>query len=165
MKLLIVLFLLCLLPSIHTQTQCSTKTVFPLIYGRKEVPEHLTLYDMDSKYDDGYLLGGQIIDPVGLIQKAFFMYAREFGEVEFKYIYYSERAIDTVNKVAIGSSYKFGAGKSVGDGDDYFFILRARDQYSPLEIRQAGGDTNSVDPNSEIGKFWYNYQISNHLKS
>jgi len=80
------------------------------------------------------------------------MYAHEFGEIEFKYIY-SAKEIDSVEKVAIGNSYKFGAGLSIGTGDNTFFILRTRDQYTPLEVRQAGGDTSLVDHTSTIGKF------------
>jgi len=43
--------LLCLLPSIYSE--CSTKTVFPLIYGRKEIQENVVLFDMDNKNDGG----------------------------------------------------------------------------------------------------------------
>ena len=151
MKLLIVLFLLCLLPSIYSQ--CSTKTVFPLIYGRKEIQENVVLYDMKNNFEGGgYLLGGGYYESSTNTQKAFFMHAREFGEAEFKYIY-SAREIDRVNKVAFGNSYKFGAGKSEGTGDDTFFILKARDQYSPIEVRQIASDINSVDDHSQIGKF------------
>ena len=150
MKLLIVLFLLCLLPSIHTQ--CSTKTVFPLIYGRKEIQENVVLHDMKNSYEGGgYLLGGEYVDNSSATQKGFFLHAREFGEVEYKYIY-STGTTDIVNKVAMGSSYNFGVGKSGSGSSATFFILRAQGPWSPPQVRQAGGDTNSVDPNSEIGK-------------
>ena len=152
MKLLIVIFLLCLLPSIHTQ--CSTKTVFPLIYGRKEIQENVVLHDFKNSYSGGgYLLGGEYVDNSSATQKGFFMYAREFGDAEYKYIY-STGSMDIVNKVALGSSYNFAAGRSGAGSSSVFFILRAQGPWSPPQVRQAGGDTNSVNANSEIGKFW-----------
>ena len=148
MHLLIVIFLLCLLPSI--QADWATKTVFPLIYGRKEIGEDVVLHDYKERYGgDTFLLGGEYMDNSS-ITKGFFMYNEEFGNTSYKYLY-STGTHDIIHKVALGS-YQWGVGTSNMSSGTTFFIMRISSRWDPPIINQLGGDSTSIDPNSEIRK-------------
>ena len=150
MNFLIVLLVLGLLPSIHAN--CATKTVFPLIYGRKEIDENVILHDMKNTYEgNGYLLGGEYVDNSSSTIKGFLMYTQQYGDPYFKYVY-STGTQDIIKKVAIKWSSYFGAGVSGTGSSTSFFAMKTDGPWNPPQVRQIGGNTSAVDPSSEIGK-------------
>ena len=152
MNFLIVLFLLSLLPSI--QAECTTKTVFPLIFGRKDIKENVILHDFKEEYHGSdLLLGGEYVDNSSSTVKGFLVLAQEFGNPQFKYLY-STGTHDIIHKVAFGS-YEYGVGTSGTGTSTIFFIMKIIDKREPPIIKQIGGDTNSIDPSSEIGEIFF----------
>jgi len=96
-------------------------------------------------------MGGEYVDNSSSITKGFFMKIDFYGNKEFNYLY-SNGNKDIVNKVFMGETYNFGAGKSGTGSSASFFLMIVLNKWEPVRLRQIGGDTNSVDPTSEIGK-------------
>ena len=151
MKLIIVLLLVSLLPSIRTYWQ--NRKIYPVIYGRKEIQENVILHDFTTRTSNGeYLLGGEYRDNSSSTTKGFLMHFTPFIFTKFNFLY-STGTQDIVNKVAIGYDvYYYGAGKSGIGSSASFFLMMAYNRWVLPDLRQIGGDTNYVDPTSEIGK-------------
>ena len=109
------------------------------------------------------MIGGEYVDNSSSTTKGFFMSTYFYGNQEFNYLY-STGNHDIVNKVGMGESYNFAAGKSGTGSSASFFLMIVQNKWKPIQLRQIGGDTNSVDPTSEIGKSFSKFENPKFFK-